>query len=353
MDKPRQLAAYGDYLQLDKILGAQKLLSVESGQPVHEELFFIIVHQVYELWFKQIIADLDSVIEIFKASPEKQDLELVLIRLRRINKIFHLLLQEFEVLETMSPLEFLNFRGALGTMSGFQSYQFRLIEVKFGIRRDERMLYGKCPFEKDLKKEHKEIIYQAEGQDSLFGCIDKWLSDRPYIEKKGYKFKDSYSAAVEKMLREEKKRLEAKTDIVDEERHALERRLEELRTNFDNIFDQQHYQEAIEKGERRLSYRALLTALYIRLYRRQPPLQLPDLLLSAIVELNATFTLWRYRHSQMVQKMIGWKSGTGGTSGVQYLQSTVEKYDIFSDLYLIPMLLIPEAYLPTPSVDVL
>ncbi len=337
---------YGDYLQLDKILSSQKLLSAEKGAARHEELFFIIVHQVYELWFKQIIADLDSIFALFQAPIAQQDMELILIRLQRINKIFHLLLQEFEVLETMSPLEFLNFRDNLGTMSGFQSYQFRMIETKFGLKRDERMLYARCPYDTDLKSVHKEALKEAEQHTSLLGCIEKWLEGMPFLEKGAYRFTDAYGEAFEQMMQQEKAHIQNNPEFTEEERQGFYKRLDELRPNFAIIFNAAPYQELLKTGQRRFSYKAFMAALFIRLYRHHPLLHLPDMLLTEVVEVNALFTLWRYRHSQMVQKMIGWKSGTGGSSGVQYLQATVEKYNIFADLYLIPMLLLPEPFIP-------
>ena len=295
-EKP-QPKVYGDYLQLDKILSAQRPLSAESGHPQHEELFFIIVHQVYELWFKQILADLDSIFDIFKAPLAKRDMELILIRLQRINKIFYLLLQEFEVLETMSPLEFLNFRSSLGSMSAFQSDQFRLMETKFGLKRDDRLLYTQCPYETDLKKMYKKSLQKAEKQPSLLGCIVKWLEGMPYLEKGSFRFIEAYRHAFEKMMAAEKKRIKNDPNVSDIDRQGFYKRLEEMRPHFDVIFNEGQYQELLKKGQRHFSYKSFLAALFIRLYRHHPLLHLPDLLLTEVVEVNALFTLWRYRHS--------------------------------------------------------
>lgn len=345
MDKDKHESIYPDYLQLDKLLTAQKILTTGGGKSAHEEHFFIIIHQVYELWFKQILAELEAIIEVFHEGPEKQDMGLVVIRLQRMNKIFHLLLQEFEVLETMSPLDFLNFRDLLGTMSGFQSYQFRLVEAKFGLRIQERMLYAQCPFDSKLKEEHKERIRKADKDDSLFGCLEMWLERCP-LEKEGYSFKKAYAAAFGRMIREGKTRLEGDGSLNAEDKMGLSRRLEELVPIFDVIFKEGKYEKHLAEGHRSVSYKAFLSALFIRLYRQHSFLNLPDMMLSEILEVSSLLTLWRYRHMQMVRKMIGWKTGTGGTSGVGYLLSTVEKYDIFSDFHMIPMLLIPSTYIP-------
>ncbi len=333
---------YSDYLQLDKVLSAQKLLSGEAGQPVHEELFFIIMHQVYELWFKQIIADLDSIFGIFKEQASERDMGLILMRLQRINKIFGLLIQQLDVLETLTPLQYMNFRGLLGTMSGFQSHQFRLIEAKFGIKRDERVPYAKCPYEFGAKHDQQEILRRVESELSLFDHVERWLQTLPYLKTEHYDFQFAFQEAFEQMI------LDAKKSVDDTP--GVSKRIEELQAIFQQHFVQAEYEASLQRGEHRLAYKAFLGALFIRLYRNHPLLHVSDLLLTEVMDVNASFLLWRYRHSLMVQKLIGWKKGTGGSSGVHYLQATVEKYDVFADLYLIPMLLLPASYIPLFSV---
>lgn len=347
---------YSDYLQLNRILDSQTLLSANAGEAEHDEMLFIIMHQTYELWFKEILHDLDSILEIFR-EPKQEEMDLLIVRLQRIQKIFELLLKQFEVIETMTPLKFLNFRGYLGTMSGFQSYQFRLVEIKFGLKREERLLYNSCPFDIKLKNEQIEKIHHAESQPSLFHYIEKWLERIPYLETSSYSFKKAYQKAFERMVSEEKSHMMQTPYLEEEGDRPNEQELEGINNHFSILFDKSRYDELLQKGERHLSYKSFLAALFLRLYRQQPALNIPDQLLSAVYELNSTFTLWRYRHSLMVQKMIGWKRGTGGSSGVSYLRSTVEKHNVFSDLYFIPMLLLPESFVPPlpkgllPSVD--
>lgn len=339
-------AVYADYLQLEKILGAQKPLSGEKGDPIHEELFFIIVHQVYELWFKQIIADLDSIFEIFLSSSPQKDMELIIIRLQRVNKILHLLIQQFEVLETMSPLEFLNFRSHLNCMSGFQSAQFRLFEAKFGLKKDDRMTYQHCPYNADLNADQQKLLDRAEGQSTLFDHISQWLDNFPYLKTKTFDFIKSYHSSFNTMVEEEKTRISQLPNLTDADRSALTKRIEEQFQYFHPLFDEKLYQEQVKSHQKHLPYKAFAAALFIRLYRHHPYLHIPDVLLTEVFEVNALFTLWRFRHSMMVKKMIGEKTGTGGSSGVQYLQETVGKYNIFSDLDIIPMVLLPKNYAP-------
>lgn len=128
--KAREPLYYGDYLQLDKILGAQALKSAAAGAEAHDEHLFLVIHQVYELWFKQILHELSSVEKLLGAVPvDERDVGIAVDRLARVVTIQKILLQQVDVLETMSPLDFLDFRDYLYPASGFQSVQFRLIGV--------------------------------------------------------------------------------------------------------------------------------------------------------------------------------------------------------------------------------
>ena len=116
---------YHDYLKLDQLLDSQKRRSEEFKDPAHDEMLFIIVHQVFELWFKQISFELDSIVEIFSKSPVSDaDLALTNHRLSRVLSILKLFFGQIDTLETMTPLDFLEFRDYLYPASGFQSFQF-------------------------------------------------------------------------------------------------------------------------------------------------------------------------------------------------------------------------------------
>ncbi len=125
MDKELSSIHYDQYLQLQKILDAQKLRSVEFNKPAHDEMLFIIVHQVYELWFKEILHDIGSVMELFsEGSVKEADIGIAISRLDRVVKIQKILVDQIDIIETITPLDFLDFRNYLLPASGFQSYQF-------------------------------------------------------------------------------------------------------------------------------------------------------------------------------------------------------------------------------------
>ena len=134
---------YHNYLELDKILSAQVLRSEAIGKPAHEEMLFIITHQAYELWFKQMKHELASVLQMFNEDKvDERRISVAVSRLQRIEEIMKLLIKQIDILETMTPLDFLDFRAYLFPASGFQSYQFRMIEAMLGLPEQKRITYG-------------------------------------------------------------------------------------------------------------------------------------------------------------------------------------------------------------------
>ena len=133
---------YANYLQLDKITGAQDPESFKTGRvPAHDEMLFIIIHQAYELWFKQILFEVDSVIAIMNKpalNDNSPEMQIVVHRLHRVVTILKVLVQQIDILETMTPMDFLDFRDMLRPASGFQSYQFKILEAKLGLKFEQR-----------------------------------------------------------------------------------------------------------------------------------------------------------------------------------------------------------------------
>jgi len=128
---------YHDYLQLDKLLNAQHLLSNEkNGVHAHDEMLFIIIHQTYELWFRQILHEVDSAIAIMKKpaiNDNTPELQTVVHRSNRVVTILKVLVHQIDILETMTSMDFLEFRDMLRPASGLQSWQFKRLEAKLGL----------------------------------------------------------------------------------------------------------------------------------------------------------------------------------------------------------------------------
>lgn len=338
---------YADYLQLTKLLSSQSPKSTEHGRPAHDEMLFIIVHQVYELWFKQILHELDSVIGIFgQEYVDEKHIGVAVARLQRITEIQKLLIDELRVLETMTALDFLEFRDLLYPASGFQSYQFRLIENKLGMLPEQRLLYNKEVYYSHLKDEHQDIIKRSEDEPSLFSGVEQWLERTPFLEFHGFSFWEHYRRAVEEMLQVDRSAIITNAVSSQEEKRQQLAEVEKNRENFDALLDAAKHDELVERGRRRLSHRALQAALLIELYRDEPILHLPFRLLTVLIDMDEQWTTWRYRHAQMVHRMIGNKIGTGGSTGYGYLKATTDKYKIFTDLFNLSTFLIPRSRLP-------
>ncbi|MDX1479679.1 MAG: tryptophan 2,3-dioxygenase family protein [Saprospiraceae bacterium] len=338
---------YHSYLDLDRVLGAQHLRSAELGRPAHEEMLFIIVHQVYELWFKQIIHELQSVMEMFEDDlVDEREISTAVARLRRITKIQELMIKQITVIETMTPLDFLDFRNYLFPASGFQSYQFRVVEIMMGLRTSERLHYNEAPFHAVFDAARREHLETLEERRSLLELLEQWLERTPFLESHEFNFIEEYKKAVQRMLASERKAIMDSEILTDGTKQQRLRMLGDTDTYFATVLNPSHHRELREKGELKLSYKATIAALLIHLYREEPILQMPYQLLSTLMDIEEHFTNWRQRHAQMVLRMIGRKTGTGGSSGHAYLAATAREHQIFSDLYNISTLLIPRSELP-------
>lgn len=347
MKKPREPLYYADYLGLDKLLSSQSLKSAEHGPPAHDEHLFIIVHQVYELWFKQILHELDSVLGIFNQEyVDEKNVGTAVLRLGRITEIQKLLIEQIRVLETMTALDFLEFRDVLYPASGFQSHQFRLIENKLGMMPDQRLLYNKEAYYTHLSAEYQKAVKEAEGGLSLFQLVERWLERTPFIEFEGFKFWEHYRSAVDEMLQADRQSILANAISSEEEKQQQLREVAANEENFAALLDERKHNEFVKERKRRLSHKATEAALLIHLYRDEPILHIPSRLLTVLMDMDEQWTMWRYRHALMVHRMIGNKLGTGGSTGYNYLKATVDKYKIFGDLFNLSTFLIPRSRMP-------
>ena len=347
MDRKYTSVHYTDYLQLDKILHAQTLRSEEVGSPAHDEMLFIIVHQAYELWFKQILHELSAVRDSFKDEVvDERSIFKAVERLSRVVEIQSLLIKQIEVLETMTPLDFLDFRSYLFPASGFQSHQFRKIEILMGLPDDQRIKYNDKHYEVVFDKEKKKALHDLKAEGTLLDHLEKWLERTPFLQFEGFDFVSQFKDAVQAMHEKELKEIEESDYLQEESRKNRIRMIEKTQEYFEHILDPEIHKKMQEEGEWTLSYKATLAALMIRLYNEEPILHMPQLLLTRLMDIDEMFINWRYRHAQMVLRMLGQKTGTGGSSGHNYLKKTANQHQIYGDLHRISTLLIPRSHLP-------
>jgi tryptophan 2,3-dioxygenase len=256
---------YNDYLKIPELL---KLQVPQSEPAHHDELLFIVIHQAYELWFKLILHEMENAIRYM---GEKKILRAHHF-MKRITEIMRLLVQQIHILETMTPAEFLEFRDRLMPASGFQSIQFREIEFLAGLKDEAYYKHFKN------RPEFVEILKGRQAQSDLKSSYYKLLHDLG--------------------------------EPMPKDAAAQEARI---------IYDKTLDQKTAEKMKNDI-IRAILP-----IYQNQES-HLPLYLLSeSLVEFDEYFGLWREHHVRVVERIIGFKRGTGGSSGVEYLQSTTMK----------------------------
>lgn len=328
---------YSDYIELDKILNSQHPRSFSSIEEGNDEMLFIIIHQAYELWFKQILFELDLVRNIFiraRINDNSDDMSRAVHRLKRVVKILELINQQVSVLETMTALDFLEFRNHLLPASGFQSKQFRLIEARLGLKMDQRYKteYYKHTRRGSLSETDLQEVNQAEEESTVKELIIQWLERMPFFNEEYWK---DYKRSSE--LNEENRhqfwedyRNAYQTSLSESERGRL--------AEFDRVF--------FETGRGDVSPAAMRAALFITIYRNLPIFHLPFELLNTLSEIDELLSNWRYRHFMMVRRMIGIRVGTGGTSGAGYLEGTLSQHYAFKEITEVATFLIERSKRP-------
>ena len=250
---------YVQYLKLRQLLSAQCLRSDE-----HDELLFIIMHQIYELWFKQILHELRHL----QRCLERGDTPHALRTSRRILTIVKILISQLDVLETMTPNEFSSFRSWLEASSGFESAQFREIEAVLG-RRDARVV-ERYPDGTDERAK----IADAMSRPSLFDSFVTYLELQGYMVPLGVSRRDTSRPAEPSI---------------------------ELQGILQKVYEDDA--ESVVMSE-------------------------------LLVDLDEVVQEWRYRHVKMVERTIGSKRGTAGSTGAAYLRTTLSS-PTFPDLWLV------------------
>jgi tryptophan 2,3-dioxygenase len=252
---------YQSYLKLDALLGLQEPL---SQGPEHDETLFIVIHQVYELWFKEMLHELDHLCALLRRNDGTRAQH----TLKRALTILKVLVQQIDVLETMTPLEFLSFRDRLESGSGFQSRQFRELEMLLGARR------------RGAVEHYPEGGPDRAALERRFREPGVWDAFLEYLVKHGLPVPPA----------------------------ALDRDLTQP-----------------------LAPDPEVQRLLLQVYRRNPAV---SEMCERLVDLDEGFMEWRYRHVKMVQRTIGTKHGTGGSSGAEYLMTTLNR-PAFPDLWAI------------------
>ncbi|NRO96543.1 tryptophan 2,3-dioxygenase [Paraburkholderia sp. NMBU_R16] len=343
---------YWNYLKVEELLALQTGRGEEESGVGNDELLFIVVHQIYELWFKLILRELTFARNaLSEEMPHDHRVAPVVRSLRRAIVIFEQANQHFRVIETMTTRDFLDFRDALTPASGFQSAQMREVEILLGLEEHERISLGNRCFKDALKSADGTPSWAARRVEeriaqgpSFKHCLYEWLSRLPIVGTV-----DGFIGDYVRAIRDENRGraqmlVECGLPPDDIERLAVRRRADE--SNVEAYLRAQDDPEA--DSATRVKRRAVRAALlYIESYRERPELGWPRELIEAVLDFEQAFVIWRQRHARMVERIIGRRVGTGGSSGVDYLDETALRYRVFSDLWAARSLLLRKAAVPT------
>jgi tryptophan 2,3-dioxygenase len=352
------LPNYWEYLRLPRLLDLQAGLETDEGRVSPDELHFIVVHQVFELWFKLLLNELRLAREhLARDMVPEQDIPHVVHHLGRVTEILKQAVGHFSLVETLSPQDFLAFRDRLFGASGFQSVQMREIEILLGLEDVRRMAAlgedaatAVGALERHASHEPGgpwvvERLSKARAELTLKGALERWLFRTPIdastVDREDDRecvgrFVDAFLAAWERHQRETMRVLGTRGAQVNVLESRLEQGLAAARTFL--------RAEDVE-GDRWRLQRARAGLLFIECYRELPLLSWPRRLVDRIVELEEQLLLWRFRHARLVERIIGRRPGTGGSAGVDYLDRTT-KHRIFTDLWTVRTLLLPREALP-------
>ena len=296
---------YGEYLRLEELLGLQTGLEDDEGKISNDELHFIIVHQNFELWFKLVINELRCTRDLLDTDyVEETSLPQAVHHMERVTETFRLMAQQWKVMETLEPQDFLNFREELGTASGFESVQMRTLEILLG----DKWIDGEAVKSKN-----------PGGEKSLYEVVCAWLQRTPI------------QGSIPDTLEDEA---------------TVDGFIENYLQSHNGLYPDTNQDARDFLKPDGVSHRGRAGLVFIESYRELPLLSWPRKLISTLIELEESMVLWRGSHARMVERIIGRRMGTGGSPGVDYLDMTL-KYRVFVDLWSVRTILIKKQALPS------
>ena len=356
----RRIPSYWDYLRVEELLSLQGGVEQDEAQLSNHEVLFVVVHQIYELWFKLILRELTTARDLMNQDPvPDQQLSRASAALRRVKEILDHCVSHFRVMETLSTRDFLDFRDKLLPASGFQSAQLRELEILLGLKDEKRVHLGWEGSYMAALKSHDgsespalaRVERRRADTPSLREAVDAWLFRTPIRGSSPTDASDADVVAsfVEDFLVAQRAELDGTLSLAagqarsDEERAQLAKRYEKEALGT-RAFLMAAEVDADEERARRSRIRAAL--LFIESYRQLPLLAWPRDVVDQIVALEQAFVIFRQRHARMVEREIGRRVGTGGSAGVDYLDETALRYRIFEDFWAVRTILVRRDAVP-------
>ncbi len=343
------MTAYWDYIKVEELLLLQTGRESTDENLSNDEVMFITIHQIDELWFKLVLRELVAVRDLF-AQPvvPEQSLAAAVRGIRRMQELLSHLAHHFTLMETMTTRDYLDFRDKLGAASGFQSGQMREIEIMLGLPDADRIGEGS----------YLEALRDASGApSSAYHRVQMRLADHPTLREAIREWlyrtpiqgsmpgQENDAEAVAAFIREYGLRHEKVTRAAFESRADAEKVRERYETE---IAGTKAFLRAddLPQEERARASRIRAALVFIESYRELPLLAWPREVIDAVVAFEQAFIVFRQRHARMIERVIGRRMGTGGTSGVDYIDATALKYRVFREVWAVRTLLLRKGDLP-------
>ena len=337
------MTTYWDYIKVEELLALQTGREKAEDDLSNDEVMFITIHQIDELWFKLILRELVSVRNLF-AQPHvpEQSLASAVRGIRRMQELLAHVTAHFTLMETMTTRDYLDFRDKLGGASGFQSAQMREIEILLGLADEQRISLGDAPTHSYL-----DVLRDAGGApSSAFHRVQMRLADKPTLRDalREWLYRTPIQGSAPGSEAPHQDDAAAVGAFIDEycAAHA------KVTRSAKEVASAQAYLRALDapEAERARTSRIRAALVFIESYRELPLLAWPREVIDAIVAFEQAFVVFRQRHARMVEREIGRRTGTGGSSGVDYLDATALKYRVFSEVWATRTLLVRKGELP-------
>ena len=360
MERPnRKPTAYWDYIKVEELLRLQGGLEPDDSSLSNDEVLFITVHQIDELWFKLVLRELVAVRNLFAKSPvPEQALASAARGIRRMSTLFEHIASHFEIMETLTTRDYLAFRDKLNPASGFQSGQLRELEVLLGLPDGDRIPLGHEHSYMNALRDHdgspsaayRRVEARLKDTPTLLDAIHDWLYRTPIQGStpgtpddpaRVSAFIDAYSAAQARCA-DEALSLAKAAALSPADGERLEKRYEREVEGARAFLRA----EDVPEDARARTSRLRAAIVFIESYRELPLLAWPRVIVDELVAFEQAFVIFRQRHARMVERVIGRRTGTGGSSGVDYLDQTALRYRIFREIWGVRSLLVRQAALP-------
>jgi tryptophan 2,3-dioxygenase len=349
---------YWDYIKVEQLLGLQTGAGDDEQRLRNDEVLFITVHQIYELWFKLLLRELDAMRALFRQNPvPDQDLATAARSLRRCVTIFEVATHHWSVVETLTTRDYLGFRDQLIGASGFQSAQLREIEILLGLDDEKRVpLMSETSYRDVLRGAAGEstpalerVERRSAAGPSFKHALYEWLSRTPidgssdpgHVER----YSDAFLAAYEKQARALLDTAGARATRSHDTKLLRERYERDIAAA--RMFLRSDDRPELDAGARARLRHVRAALIFLESHRELPRLAWPREVVDGTLALEQAMTVWRQRHARMVERVIGRRTGTGGSGGVDYLDETARRYRIFDDLWAVRSLLLRHDLVPT------